>query len=320
MARKIPRNKDQGEQKDRVSILGKAVLESLTELKSRTDNPVFVVTSANLFQVPGVIKDAVEVEPAVTARLDNIEKMVESLTKGFSEMKAAKAEQWPAIKVNGAAVQSGGQHAGAQVPFGGARGRNGVGNNLLPAGRSKSPSVKRTAEEAQLQHGTSAHHQPEEVPWSDVVRRNQGRRPRTVQYGTAKVDMAGGEAAPYDIVVRNTNPASTDEIIKEVLKKVALGMAEDLKPEGVLEILEIECLTKPRMDESGRIKRMWTKTWRVQVPNKFRQHMLRPEAYPAGWTTRKYFPARDKRPAVPGLDPTEEQPPEKRVRETNPQQ
>ena len=115
MARKIPRNKDQGEQKDRVSILGKAVLESLTELKSRTDNPVFVVTSANLFQVPGVIKDAVEVEPAVTARLDNIEKMVESLTKGFSEMKAAKAEQWPAIKVNEAAVQSGGQHAGAQV-------------------------------------------------------------------------------------------------------------------------------------------------------------------------------------------------------------
>ena len=50
----------------------------------------YVVSSGNLFQVPGVIKDNVNDEPAVTARLDNIEKMVENLTKGFNEMKAEK--------------------------------------------------------------------------------------------------------------------------------------------------------------------------------------------------------------------------------------
>ena len=73
--------------------------------------------------------------------------------------------------------------------------------------------------------------------------------------------------------------------------------------------MEVECLTKPR--EDGR--RVWTKTFRVQVPHKFREHMLRPEAYPAGWTTRKYFPPRTPRPAVPELHPTAAQPPVKKA-------
>ena len=39
--------------------------------------------------------------------------------------------------------------------------------------------------------------------------------------------------------------------------------------------------------------------------------MLRPEAYPVGWSSRRYFPARAARTPVPGLDPTVE-PAEKR--------
>ena len=86
-------------------------------------------------------------------------------------------------------------------------------------------------------------------------------------------------------------------------------MPEDLKLNTPLEILEVECLTKPR--EDGR--RVWTKTFRVQVPHKFRDHMLRPEAYPAGWTTRKYFPPRAPRPPVPELHPSAAQPPVKKA-------
>ena len=303
MARQIPRNKDQGDLKDRVAILGIAVLGSLQELKNRTDNPVYIVTSSNLFQVPGVIKDRVQAEPAVTARLDNIERMVETLTKGFKEMKDTKSAQWPALQVNGAAAPVQPRESFAEQSLG-ARSRHGA------AGRSKSPSVKRSAQEAQLQE-TAPVQQLGEEPWNHVVNRNQGRRPRSrpVQYGTAKVNVAGGEAAPYDIVVGNTNPASTDEIIKDVLQKVAQGMPEDLKLEKSLEILEVECLTKPRLD--GR--RIWTRTWRVQVPNMFKEHMMRPEAYPAGWTSRRYFPPRAQRPPVPDLDPTVTQPPEKRA-------
>ena len=152
MARQIPRNQDQGDLKDRVRILGNAMLESLKELKSREDKPVFVVTSEQLFQVPGVVKDNVQAEPAVTARLDNIERMVESLTKGFNEIKASKADQFPSLKVNGAPVQPG--HVSA---FGGARNRasNPASEIIM---RSVSPRVKRTAHEAQLLGGQGQPH------------------------------------------------------------------------------------------------------------------------------------------------------------------
>ena len=48
----------------------------------------------------------------------------------------------------------------------------------------------------------------------------QGRRqPRKVNYGKSNVNIAGGEAAPYEVFIGNTNPGSTEEIIKEILEK-----------------------------------------------------------------------------------------------------
>ena len=88
---------------------------------------------------------------------------------------------------------------------------------------------------------------------------------------------------------------------------LANDMSENLKPESPLEIIEVECLTIPRTD--GR--RTWVKTWRVQVPNKFKDHIMRPESIPAGWTSRKYFPPRAQRPPVPELYPV--QPPAKKA-------
>ena len=301
MSKKIPKNHDLGDMKDRVKVLAAAVIGSIQELKSRVDSPVFVVSSGSLFQVPGVLKDAVEVEPAVTARLDNIEKMMETLNKGFKEIKEAssKMAQVPAIHVNDSANSS-------------------VSTaNLAPHNRARSvsPSMKRKAAEAQLQSDQPGQQQEEE-PWSKVVGRGgnrnnnkqQGRRERPVQHGTAKVKVAGGEAAPYDVVIGNTNPASTEEIIKSVLIHVAENMEGDSKLQEPLNILEVECLTKPRKDGS----RIWTRTWRVQVPARFKEYMLLPEAYPAGWTCRRYFPPRAERQAVPDLYPAGGPPPGKR--------
>ena len=67
--------------------------------------------------------------------------------------------------------------------------------------------------------------------------------------------MTGGEAAPYDVFVGNTHPDTTENIIKEVLAQVSLKMPEEMKLEKPLQILEVECLTKPRTD-GGKI---WTK-------------------------------------------------------------
>ena len=32
--------------------------------------------------------------------------------------------------------------------------------------------------------------------------------------------------------------------------------------------------------------------WKVKVPNRFREHMKRPEAFQVGWSRRRFFPAR----------------------------
>ena len=52
----IPKNRDQGDLKDRVAVLASALLTSLDELKGRSDHPVFCVTSSYLLKVPGVVK------------------------------------------------------------------------------------------------------------------------------------------------------------------------------------------------------------------------------------------------------------------------
>ena len=65
------------------------------------------MTSTSLAFVPGVVKSNVEAEPAETARLDNIEKMMENLSKGFSELKKGQSNQWPALHVNGFPVPEG---------------------------------------------------------------------------------------------------------------------------------------------------------------------------------------------------------------------
>ena len=126
--------------------------------------------------------------------------------------------------------------------------------------------------------------------------------------GTNQVKVTGGEAAPYEVFVGNTHPDTTETIVKEVLAQVSQSMPEEMKLQEPLMILEVECLTKPRTD--GR--KSWTKNWRVQVSNRFREHMLRPEAYPMGWSSRRYFPARAARPAVPPLNPVQDQPDPKR--------
>ena len=225
--------------------------------------------------------------------------MIESLSKGFKEMKASQPSQWPILQVP--SVPPAGQ-AGASVGKGdqylGVRGRGGA--NLTAGFRGRSPSLKRSDTEAELNSSTPA----EETAWTDVVnRKNQGRKQRPVQYGVAKVNVAGGEAAPYDVVIGNTNPGSTKEIISEVLQKVALQVIEELKPQEPLQILEVECLTKPR--EDGR--KVWVKTWRYQTSLKSTWREQKP------YQQAGQLENRAARPPVPGLDPTVVEPPGKRV-------
>ena len=200
----IPRNRDLGEQKDRVRIVGANVLNSLHELKSQAEPPVFVVTSTSLALVPGVVKSTLKADPAVESRLDNMEKLLENLSKGLQEMKNSQKTEQPAIQVNGVPVQ---QQAGLgrqdhvqgvkqnvmEVdPRTGARNKH----STLPIGgldlRSRSDSRKRKAEQDQReQQAAEVQDQPpqdERQGWNDVAA-GRGRR-KKVQYGTSKLRVA----------------------------------------------------------------------------------------------------------------------------------
>ena len=69
-------------------------------------------------------------------------------------------------------------------------------------------------------------------------------------------------------------------------------MPAEMKLSEPLEVEMVDELTKPREDG----KQPWSRNWRVQVPHRFREHILRPEAIPEGWTSRRFFPPRPRRP------------------------
>ena len=104
--------------------------------------------------------------------------------------------------------------------------------------------------------------------------------------------------APYEVYIANTHPESTEEIIKDVLMDIAHNMPDGMKLKEELRILEIECQTK---EIPG--KKPFSKSWRVRVDNKFKDHIRRPEAIPSGWTSRRYYPKREPRRQVPSLHP-----------------
>ena len=85
--------------------------------------------------------------------------------------------------------------------------------------------------------------------------------------------------------------------------KCAELLPEEEKLGEPLQILKITCLSKP--NESGEPLR--TKCWKIQVPNKYREHMLKDIAYPSGWSHRRFFPKRVQN-TVPPLDPHASEP------------
>ena len=143
---------------------------------------------------PVTITDNVQAEPAVTARLDNIEKMIEKLSQGFNEIKTSKGTQWPPLlQVNGASAQISQGQQGHGQPSQGQIGQRqaeiGGGQQQLDSGargpgnfRARTPSVKRSADVAELGEIQAEQGQggQGDMPWSQVVGKNQGRKPRKV--------------------------------------------------------------------------------------------------------------------------------------------
>ena len=173
----------------------------------------------------------------------------------------------PALSVSGPPPQGGpgsdrGEHDG----------RQGGGLGVQDQQRGRSVSPKRAREDGdEAGNGGNGRYQ------------TVNRKPRKVTYGKSKVTMDGAEAAPIEIFIGNTNPRATPEIITDVMKKCA----EDLPEKIALEVVEVKCLNNLEVDPNPR-----TRCWKITVPYKYKELMVRDELYPTGWSHRQFYSAR----------------------------
>ena len=126
--------------------------------------------------------------------------------------------------------------------------------------------------------------------WNDVNR----RKPRKVNYGKAKVTTGRSDeaVAPFEVFIANTHPGSTKELIKEILVDCA---SNDETRNAPLEVLDVKCMTNKEKILNPR-----TLCWKVTVPHREREHMIKDESFPEGWAHRRFFPPRA---SVPQLKP-----------------
>ena len=264
--------------------LAEVVVTAVDDLTNKFKDMKFMIPHDKLDKVPGVIIDSHDAnkDKTVSARLNNLERQNEEIKNLLNQFRntvpssfASIATKTPSVQVNGnqlhpAAAASGGDRGRPAAPVGaGFRQRSGSG-------------TKRGLDE---NGGDNSR------PWSTVG----GRRRKPQVQGCSKAKLSANIAKaipPFEVVIGNTHPESDRDIIEQALMEIALDMPEDMKLEENLEIISIDRLTPPATQDFE----PWRLSWKVKVPAKFREHMLRPESIPDGWTTRRYFPPRRQKP------------------------
>ena len=265
----------------------KELVALIMKLKDQNDQTVKVImTPTTLASVPFMESTWGEGDEASTAaRLLNLEKQM-----GEMRTELKKGVQMMTSQVQPCPVQPSQEHPG-QVQYSeiaaGHVTRRANADNMEVQKVRENHGVKRLGQERVQEENTDGF---------QLVMGRKKKQPRKVQYGTGKTSKggAGGEASPYEVWIGNTHPDSTEDIIREVLTELGKKTEGDTTLSEDLQVLECECLTKPRTD--GR--KLYSKQFRVKVSSRFREHMMKPEAFQVGWSTRRYFPAMPKVPEL----------------------
>ena len=266
------------------------LLEKIDE--KRNSGSTFFVPADELHNVPGVIKAGASAvsQVAVDARLNSVELRVEAILELVQKIDRRPVPQpapapAPALQVNGGAIprtSGGGDNRRLNVP----RTRDRSGSSSSKRGRDDDEAAG---------PGSGAGEAGGQGSWAERAGRRRPA-PATVKGSGKPRAGAGGARAvivpPVEVYIGNTHHTVTAEMVKEYLVEIAEDMPEEMKLSEPLEVENVVELTKPREDG----KEPWCRNWRVQVPHRFREHILRPEAIPEGWTSRRFFPPRPRRP------------------------
>ena len=291
---KFPIMKIPAVQSGEAVTLATRLFDKIVDLKNMEVGLFVPFTQLHL--VPGVKKTggSAESEAAISARMSRVELQQESILDMLKDIKnqnqRAVQQPAPALQVNGAPA--------AGSSFGPALERTRAQQQHGDRSRSNSTSKRLRMEMEGGATGTApgatggGGGNNDGNSYRDVTRR---RRPRQGVQGTSKVVIKEAAAiAPVEFHIGNTHVDSDADTVKRVLKLVASALPAEMALDGELEVEVVECLTK---EKEG--YKPWCKNWRVRVPQKHKQHMMRPEALPEGWTSRRFFPARPPRPPPP---------------------
>ena len=268
------------------STMADRLYEKVLNLKFKV---VFYVPFADLSRVPGVKTDspAAECAPAVSARLSVVEQRTEDIYEMLRKMANRPPVPVPAAPPPTVQVTPAPGETFSSVVAGG--GGAGLRSESRERRAREASEARRKRDRAEMEARTGADRdgfQPD--------RRNQRKSRHKGVQGTRTIagQRASEAVAPVDIYIGNTGLKMTEDKVKELLIEFSKDMPEGMKLDEDLEIEEVVCLTKPR---DGQEFHPWCLNWRVRVPGRFKDHMLRPESIPSGWTTRRYFPPRQRR-------------------------
>ena len=272
------------------------VVKVCASLVAEKKLPKVVVASLDILRIkkPDIDPDNV----TVNARMDVMEKKMEGMDKNVSELlKNFKTMFENQTKVNPVGLQVPVNVPGTPAVAVPPRGYAQVAANGVQGGQFRQRiNSKRTYQE--MNENTRPPNNSVEMPegdgqgeWNEVNKRKQ----RKVNYGTAKVTTVRSDeaVAPFEVFIANTHPESTKELIKDILVECAENDSGRSIP---LEVLEVKCMTNKERTPNPR-----TLCWKVTVPHRERDHMMKDDAYPEGWAHRRFFPPR---PSVPQLRPT----------------
>ena len=283
------------------AVLASRVVTAVINLKILVPCPRFMIPPDQVEFIPciPVIGTSAVNEPTLTSRLESWEKNHDLVMKALQEIRQSVSSQASAVVPHQPPVSfmnhvSPSNHL-CPPPLGGQKTSTAgaVRERSLSATSNRSAGSKRNREEALDDDKSDS--------WATVAGKGKKNKPK-VQQGSGKVTVNQGENAilPFDVYIGNTHPKSKPEVIEKYLKECYEHASSDIKPEGPFEIIKIECCTKPRDDG----KDPWCLNWRVSIDQKFRDYVLNPAAIPVGWTSRRYFPPRPKRPPPAELHPS----------------
>ena len=248
----------------------------------------FYVPFGEMRNVPGFSVAGAEAErgTAVSARLSVVEQRTEDIFNMLKKIERQPLGPAPAVTVT---QPPGGSFSSIVTGGGGAGLRQRSGSRSSDLGEPRKRAL------AEMENNKK---KTDNEGFQEQKKKTRSRPKATAGSRTLTGQQAGmAEAAPVDIYIGNTHPRTTTEAnLKATLIDIAKDMPDGMQLTEDLVIEDVQCLTKAR---EGQEFKPWCLNWKVTVPGRFKDHMLRPEAILKGWTTRRYFPPKLRRQEPP---------------------